>query len=228
MNWDKHIGAWYKIPAIKNLVSSSYMKRVLRYLNNEYDKKIIYPIKSDVFKCFKLCEPKNLKVIILGQEPYCNHKSTGLAYANSNLDITISHPLSKIKENVEKTVYKGFNLDFDQSLESWAKQGVLLLNTSLTVEYNNKSNHFKIWNSFTKNILKNISINNPGIIIVVWGKHNEQYITNDLYDLTKICNIIKATHPASINKHDSWVHDNFNEINKIIEKQNGKEFCIKW
>jgi len=229
MNWTKHLGEWYKIPEVRDLVSSPYMKKVLQYLQNEYDKKIIYPDKKDVFKAFKLCNPKKIKVVILGQDPYFDGNATGLAFANKDYILKTSPSLTKIIESVEREVYKEFNLDFDPTLEDWADQGVLLLNTALTVTRNKPTSHFKVWDRFTKQILKIISENNPGLIVMLWGNNAQKYETTDVYDLSKQCYVLKAIHPAaSAHNKTDWKCDNFVKANDIIRENNGEEFCIKW
>jgi len=219
MNWFKHIGEWYKVPEIRDFVSTSYMRKVLIYLNKEYINKIIYPKKSNVFKCFKLCKPEKLKVVILGTEPYNNGMATGLCFANNNEKLKLSPELENIILKVENDVYLGLNLDFDITLEDWAKQGVLLLNTSLTVESKKKHSHLRIWNNFIKNILKIISENYPGTIFVLVGKKANGFKKTKYYNLEKTCNVISTTKDLS---------NIFNKVNNIIESQNGKEENIKW
>lgn len=229
MDWSKQIGKWYEIPEIRDFVSTPYMRRVLSYLSDHYQKVIIHPNKQDVFKCFKKCDPSKLKVVILGQDPYYDGNATGLAFANDEDKLRMSPSLEKIKNTVERTVYNGLNFGFDQTLESWADQGVLLLNTSLTVQSGKPTSHFRIWDLFTKNILKIISKNFPGTIFVLWGNKAQTYEKGKGYDLSINCNVVKAIHPAAcVHNKTFWTHNNFNEINNIIRDQNGEEFCIKW
>lgn len=229
MNWKNHLGEWYKIPEIKDLVSSPYMKKVLLYLNKEYNNKIIYPKKQKVFKAFKLCNPDKLKVVILGQDPYHDGSATGLAFANDINKLRLSPSLEKIQDTVETNVYENLNLGFDTTLESWAEQGVLLLNTSLTVQRDQANSHFKVWKRFTSIILDIISENYPGTIFMLWGKQANTYVKGDQYDLRDNCNVLTSIHPAAASYNKVfWECDNFNKANNIIREQNGQEFCIKW
>lgn len=229
MNWKNHLGDWYKIPEIRDLVSSPYMRKVLMYLNKEYDNRLIYPAKSDVFKAFKLCSPEKLKVVILGQDPYHDGSATGLAFANGIEKLRLSPSLEKIQDTVETDVYENLNLGFDTTLESWAEQGVLLLNTALTVQRGQANSHFKVWKRFTSIILDIISENYPGTIFMLWGKQANTYIKGDQYDLRDNCNVMTASHPAAAAYNKVfWECDNFNKANNIIREQNGQEFCIKW
>jgi uracil-DNA glycosylase len=224
--WIKKIGEeWYTF--YPELWDSKYMENVLGYISSRYKQATLYPKWEDLFKSFKLTPFDNLKVVIIGQDPYPNEQNgtpvaTGLAFANNGLEISPS--LSKIRDTIEREVYDGFNISFDYSLEEWASQGVLLLNTSLTFE-KFKGGHFNIWEDFTKSILKKLNDIN-GLHVCLWGKHAKSF--KYLLDNKKIF-IYEEVHPAyAARNNKDWHCNHFKEINKMIYKQNGKEEIIAW
>jgi uracil-DNA glycosylase len=186
------------------------------------DKITMYPAKADIFKAFRLTQPSNLKVVILGQDPYPTpKKATGLSFANFNEDLGAASPSLKVIWNcIEKEFHNGLVLDFDFSLESWAKQGVMMLNTALTVEAGKAGSHIKIWDNFTRTVIKHINETYPDTIFILWGKYAEAY--------EPLCNIVlKYVHPAySLYSHTNWNCPNFKEANKILLEQNKQ--VISW
>lgn len=224
INYNNIFGSW--IHFYNNLIYGRYFTTVLKTLHTLYKRENIYPEKENIFKCFKLCDYKNLKVVIIGQDPYCDGSATGLAFANSGDKVRLSPSLSKIKETVEREIYCNFKLDFDETLESWAKQGVLLLNTSLTVEKHIPSSHNAMWERFTKYTIKRLSEKETGLIFMLWGnkaKEYKKYIDKDFHYILECINPKYTT-----NNNIDWRCDNFVEANKIIENNNGKEYCIEW
>jgi uracil-DNA glycosylase len=113
-------------------------------------------------------------VVILGQDPYHDGSATGLAFANSGDGPRISPSLAWIKKALEHD-YDTLCLDFDYGLTSWAKQGVLLLNTALTVEKGKAGSHTVLWNTFTKELLTSLTSTKDDIIFVLWGKKAQDY-----------------------------------------------------
>jgi uracil-DNA glycosylase len=196
------------------------------YLIEEVEKisefKTIYPIKENIFKAFRLTPPSQLKIVLLGQDCYPTpNKATGLAFGNFNEDERSVSPSLKVIWNcIEKEFHKGFMLDFDYSLESWAKQGVLLLNTALTVEAGKAGSHLKLWSLFTNDLIQFISHQYPETIFILWGKYAEEY--------EHLCKIsLKYVHPAySLYSHTHWNCTNFKEANEILLKQ--EKSIINW
>ena len=112
----------------------------------------------------------------------------------------------------------------DTSLESWTKQGVLLLNTALTVEKGLAGSHTKYWKKFTEGVLKTIAENRPDCIFMLWGGHAKAY-----KPLIKNCNVLEFVHPAYASyKKIDWKCPNFNQANSILESANGSEYRILW
>lgn len=217
------------VTPLYSLLSSEYFSRLTEFISKTYDKTTVYPNKKYIFKAFKECDYHNLKVVILGKDPYPDGNATGLAFANSDLimgDTRLSPSLRAIKHCVEQTVYDGLNLKFDQTLNSWAKQGVLLLNTALTVERHIIGSHHKYWQKFTMETLKIINDNNSGIIFMLWGKDAQRY--EEYISLTRHY-VLKFNHPSwAERKGINWECDHFVKANELLKKNNGSEYCIEW
>lgn len=229
INWDKHIGKWTRYKEFETFLNSSYMYKVLTFLSQEYRKHNIYPKKQDIFKSFRLCDPDELKVVILGSEPYTNDKSTGLAFANSEGTISVDPPLVQLKNAVELDVCDGLKLDFDITLENWAKQGVLLLNTSLTSSEKIVNAHTKVWNKFMTFVVEFLSDRNPGTIFLLWGRQAQKFEAFSTFKLKDNSYIFRNVYPYKNNNFNMiWSCNHFSEANKIIKDTNGKEFCIEW
>lgn len=162
-------GSWNKI---FNLIN---YKPILSVLNTEYRQYSVFPPKQDVFKAFRECPYSELKVVILGQDPYPQEGyATGIAFANPVGVKQLSPSLSLIRDKVCKEFNK-LSHEFDQTLISWEKQGVLLLNSALTVRANCPSSHSKYWRSFIKNLIYRLNDFNPGLIYVLLGKSAEEF-----------------------------------------------------
>lgn len=201
--------SWYY--PLKPLLEDKYFKKLTDKLTAEYETNTdIYPKKEVLFKPFKLTDYDDLKVVIVGDRPYCSDKANGLAFGIDENSIDLSSALQNIINVVEQEVYNGFNLSFDSTMESWAKQGILLLNTSLSINRFKNASHYVYWHIFVTRLISIINENKTGIIFCFWGNK-----TDKLKEL------------VNTNKH--YVFDeigHFNEINTIIEGQNGKEFKI--
>jgi uracil-DNA glycosylase len=164
----------------------------------------VYPASPEVYKAFELCQMKDLRVVIIGQDPYHNGAATGLAFGvkegmkiNPSLrviqrEICRSHG---IDESDAKTT------EFDYSLSHLAKQGVLLLNTTLTVTKGKPNSHEQIWGWYTKGIVREICNELDGVIFLLWGKFAQHAFggiikeVNSFHDKSHI--IFAASHPAA-------------------------------
>lgn len=201
-----------------------YFTKILNFLEKEYKQKNIFPEIENIFNAFKLTDLTDLKVVILGQDPY--HKkylANGLAFSvNSGLKFPPSL----------KNIFKEINLEYKQEknflngdLSCWAKQGVLLLNTTLTVEEGKANSHSKIgWQIFTDNVIKYISDENNKIIFILWG--NNARTKKSLIDEKKHY-ILEGVHPSPLSANRGFFHCNhFKKVNEIL--QNNKKNPIDW
>jgi uracil-DNA glycosylase len=172
------------------------------------------PPFKDVFNAFKECSYDNLKVVIVGQDPYPQLGSAdGLAFSCSK------------KNKAEKSlqyINKAIGTDYTD-LKCWANQGVLLINTAFTVEVNKIGSHYNLWKPFTNYIFANINKHKKDTIFILMGKKAEEWET-----LLPDCKILKCAHPASAAyKGGVWDHnDVFNKANLELNKQD--KSLINW
>ena len=186
----------------------------------EHPNTTIYPNEENIFKAFQLCPEDQLKVIIIGQDCYHQkNQATGLWFAVNN-DQKIPPSLRNIIQEVNDNVGKmTSNID----LISWAQQGVLLLNSSLTVEHGKPGSHMKYWEDFTDNIINQLSTQNSDLIFCLWGKYaqkKKKFINSENDHL-----ILTAAHPSplSANRGGWFGCNHFNIINDHLISIKKKE-----
>lgn len=189
----------------------------------------ITPSWEKTFRAFKLCSPKECKAILVAQDPYPQEGvATGLAFAND-----ISTPPDKISPSLR--VIRDAVLDpriprdnpcyFDISLESWAKQGVLLLNAALTVNIGAPGSHVEIWRPFMSRFLADYSTLNQGRAYLFFGKQAANYE----YFINPNNKILEVYHPAYFARIGRDMSSKpFDSINEYLCKQYGEEAKIKW
>ena len=178
MTIDEYFGDWMKV-----LDRNETMKIMgwLRTINKE----TLCPNIKDVFKAFKLCPYNKCRVIFVGQDPYPQRGvAQGVLFGNSSdtPENKLSSSLQIIKESVINFEIPHNLITFDPTLESWAKQGILMLNSALTTEVGKVGIHTLKWRPFIGSFLKNMSEKNPGIIYVFFGsqaKSLNTYINNN-------------------------------------------------
>jgi uracil-DNA glycosylase len=194
---------WYNL--LEDMLTSPYFNQLGHFLESRRKSfnVEVYPAKEDVFKAFNLTPLEEVKVIILANSPYYKSNiATGLAFGVGEYS-SIPDSLRIILKNVENEIYNGLNLHYDITLESWAKQGVLLLNTALTIEKGKLNTHIVEWELFTKEVLTKLqSIDN--IIYVLWN-------VNDLFDSL-------ITNPTSIVLTGEQVFSKINNQLLLINK----------
>ncbi|PPI88942.1 uracil-DNA glycosylase [Candidatus Pantoea edessiphila] len=208
-----------KILTWRNLLAKekkeSYFIRILNFI---YSKRsagiIIYPSQRDVFNAFRLTELKDIKVVILGQDPYCRpNQAHGLAFS--------VFPKSKIPPSLQN-IYKELlrdSCDFKKPnhgfLESWAKQGIMLLNTILTVESGKAYSHANIgWEIFTDKVINIINQNCDKVVFLLWGVHAQNKI--NLINIQRHY-ILKAPHPSPKSAYLGFFGcGHFSQTNKLL------------
>jgi len=200
-----------------------YFKQLKAYLDKRYEETIIYPKKENIFKAFALTKYDNLKVVILGQDPYHNpYQAQGLAFSTPK---NISNPPSM--QNILKEIYNDLQKEsicLDGDLTPWAVQGVLLLNVILTVEKNKPKSHANIgWEIFSNNIIKYINENFDNIIFLLWGA--PAIAKSKLIDKNRHF-ILTAPHPSPLSAYRGFFGcKHFSKTNKFL-KQLGKKEII--
>tara|TARA_B100000424_G_scaffold269828_1_gene267672 strand:+ start:46 stop:672 length:627 start_codon:yes stop_codon:yes gene_type:complete len=198
----------------KNLIDEYNSKQNIKFdefVNNErikYHSTLdIYPPSSNIFNCFKYFNIEDTKVVIIGQDPYHGpNQATGLCF---DIGEKCKYPPSL--RNISKCLGK------EPDFNSWAKQGVLLLNSSLTVVQGNPGSHIKYWLPFTKFIIERLLKINPDVTFIIWGAFALKLVEN-----LNITNIYISSHPSplSCNKqlknYPSFFDSNvFKKINSI-------------
>lgn len=221
MTLDEYFGDWMKV------IDRIELNNIIFKIGQEYRRKPICPAQSDVFKAFRLCPLKDLKIVMLFQDPYPQKGvATGIALANNSkiLESNLSSSLKIIKEAVINFEVPHYCITFDQTLESWAKQGILMLNSALTVEMNRIGSHVMLWRPFISKLLNNLSNYDTEIVYVLFGRQAQTfkpYINN------KFNYIIKIEHPAYFARNGTKMpHDLFININNIVKGIYGVP--IKW
>ena len=212
-NWDIILKEEYK---------KDYYKNMVEYLNNEYKERVIFPLKSNIFKAFSLTDYNNVKVVILGQDPYHGiNEANGLAFSvNDNVKLPPS------LKNIFKELESDLCVKNDKGdLSNWAKQGVLLLNTVLTVVKDTPASHKNIgWEVFTDEVIKIINKKEEPVVFILWGnfaRSKKKYITNPKHL------IIESTHPSPFSCNNGFFDSKpFSKTNDFLRKNNIKE--IDW
>ncbi|MFC4893156.1 uracil-DNA glycosylase [Pseudofrancisella aestuarii] len=195
-----------------------YFNEILNFLANEIRQgKTIFPIKENIFNAFKYTEFEDLKVVILGQDPYHNfNQAHGLAFSvQEGVDVPPS--LKNMYKELARSV-TGFSEPSHGCLTSWAKQGVFLLNTTLTVEAHKANSHKDIgWGIFTDTVIKKISDNKENVVFMLWGSHARK--KKDLIDDSKHL-ILESTHPSPLSAHRGFLGCNhFIKCNDFLIKK---------
>ncbi len=211
---------WNKV--FKSFIFSSEFTDILNklYELSIADKRFT-PTLKQLFRAFEECPYDDLKVIFIGQDPYPQiGVADGISFSCGNTN-KVQPSLRYIFGEIERTVYQEFPSYQDPDLSRWSKQGILMLNTALTVEVGKIGSHYDIWKPFTAYMLDYLNNHNKELIYVYMGKKAEEWsvLTGD--------NNYKFTvkHPASAayngSKWDS--NDIFNKISKLVEENNGQK-----
>ena len=201
----------------------SYYKKIEQFIFLERTTKDIYPSDSNIFKAFELTPFNNVKVVILGQDPYHEpNQACGLAFSVPKTE--------KIQPSL-RNIYKELNSDLGLEipnhgdLSSWAKEGVLLLNAVLTVEKGIPQSHHNIgWQLFTDEIIRQLNLRKESIVFILLGKDaqtKEKMINQDIHK------VIKAAHPSPLSCYRGFFGSKiFSKTNEILIEKNIKP--INW
>ncbi|QCI20920.1 uracil-DNA glycosylase [Buchnera aphidicola (Hyperomyzus lactucae)] len=201
-----------------------YFINIIKFIKKSRLKKTIYPNQKDIFNAFLLTKFNDIKVVIIGQDPYFSkNQAHGLSFSVPK-GVTIPPSL--------KNIYKELNADFKKKykfnhgcLESWACQGVFLLNTILTVESGKPRSHSSIgWNIFTDKVISLIDSYRHAIIFLLWG--NDAKKKSNLININNHY-ILQASHPSPLSAHRGFFGcKHFSLTNEILLKNKKKP--IDW
>lgn len=208
---------------LKDEYNKEYFLNLKKFLEQEYGKYTVFPKKSDIFKSLKLTEYEDTRVVILGQDPYHDdNQANGLAFS---VDDGIKLPPSLV--NIYKEIESEYQCKVNRrgNLEYLARQGVLLLNTVLTVRAHNANSHKDMgWEIFTDKIIEKLNEREDPVIFVLWGNNaikKEKLINKERHY------VLTAAHPSPLSAYRGFFGCNhFKKINEILRYLNKEE--IKW
>lgn len=213
-NWDKVLEEEYK---------KDYFKKLVLFINKIYKEKEIFPPKNRILRALELTDYDNVKVVILGQDPY-----HGIGEANGlSFSVSLGIKLPPSLKNIYKELNNDLNIPIASvgTLECWAKEGVLLLNSVLTVEKDKPASHKNIgWEIFTDAIIKKINEKQTPVVFILWGnfaRSKKVFITNPIHY------IIESPHPSPFSANSGFFGSKpFSKTNEFLKNNNIKE--IDW
>ena len=208
---------------LKDEIDKDYFQKLLSFIKEEYKNKTIYPKQTEIFKAFRNTSYKDTKVVILGQDPYHGeNEAEGLSFS---VKVGIRKPPSL--QNIFKELHDdlGCSIPDSGSLVKWSEEGVLLLNTVLTVEKDKAASHKDIgWEIFTDSVIKKLNEKKEPIVFILWGsfaRNKKNLITN------KIHYIIESPHPSPFSAYTGFFGSKpFSKTNKFLESKGLKP--IDW
>ncbi|WP_187985493.1 uracil-DNA glycosylase [Vibrio metschnikovii] len=214
---------WHEV--IGHEKQQGYFKNTLAFVEQERQSgKVIYPPAAEVFNAFRLTEFHDVKVVILGQDPYHGpNQAHGLCFSVLPQVKTPPSLVNIYKELVQDI--RGFIIPNHGYLKSWADQGVLLLNTVLTVEQGKAHSHANSgWETFTDRVIEALNQHGQGIVFLLWGAHAQK--KGKMIDRQRH-HVLEAPHPSPLSAHRGFLGcKHFSMTNQLLEQQ-GKQ-AIDW
>ena len=201
---------------LKDELQKEYFKNLLNIVNDLYKEKTIYPPKKDVFNAFRLSY-KDVKVVILGQDPYHGDgEAHGFAFS------CLKTPIPPSLKNIYKELYDDLGIEkdmLDGNLFPWVKQGVMLLNTGLTVEKDKPNSHKNLdWYLFTDEVIRKLNERDKPVVFILWG--NNARAKKDLITNKKHL-VIESAHPSPFSARNGFFGSKpFSKTNNFL-KENG-------
>lgn len=212
--WDKLLEEEYQ---------KEYFLTLTNFVKEEYKSKTVYPKQTNIFNAFRYTDFDNVKVVILGQDPYHGpNQAEGLSFSVSN-EVLKPPSLKNIFKELESDL--GIPFPKKNSLKPWAKEGVLLLNAVLTVEEHTPTSHKgKGWEVFTDEVIKIINMKRTPVVFILWGNYareKKKLITNPIHY------VIESAHPSPFSAYNGFFGSKpFSKTNEFLKKNNVQE--INW
>ncbi|EER47690.1 uracil-DNA glycosylase [Actinobacillus minor NM305] len=202
-----------------------YFQHILQQVHHErMSGKIVYPPQNEVFSAFSLTEFCDVKVVILGQDPYHGpNQAHGLAFS---VKPPVAPPPSLVNMYKELSQdIEGFQIPQHGYLVDWAKQGVLLLNTVLTVQQGMAHSHAKLgWETFTDKVIAQLNEHRENIVFLLWGSHAQK--KGQFIDRSRHC-VLTAPHPSPLSAHRGFFGcKHFSKANTYLREKGIPE--IHW
>ena len=213
-DWDNELSVIWNSPNF-----NKFYNNILRLYNND----IIYPPKNLIFNALKITPFKDVKVVIVGQDPYHGEgEAHGLSFS-----VQKGIKLPPSLKNIYKELYDDLNIkpSLDGDLSKWAKEGVLLLNATLTVKKDTPNSHSKLgWEAFTDYVIKKLNSKETPVVFILWGnfaRSKKKLITNPKHL------VIESAHPSPFSaRYGFFGSKPFSKTNDFLKKNNIKE--IDW
>lgn len=211
----------------KSLVAEfnkDYFKKLMQFVQSERKSHTIYPEESDVYSWTQHCAITEIKVVIIGQDPYHQPRQAhGLCFS---VPVGVPRPPSLV--NIFKELdndIEGFSTPKHGNLTGWAKQGVLLLNACLTVRASQANSHKdKGWEEFTDAVIRWINQNRKNVVFLLWGSYAQK--KGSFIDKTKHC-VLKSVHPSPLSAYRGFIGcKHFSKTNEYLKQT--KQKPIKW
>ena len=208
---------------LKDVIEGDNYQKIHNFLLNEYRNHIVYPPANNIFDAFKLTSYEDTKVVIIGQDPYHEEgQAHGLAFSVRD---NIKFPPSLKNIFLEIKNEYGYDEPVNGDLTKWAKQGVLLLNATLTVRKGVANSHSECgWRKFTDDVIKKLNDRNDPVIFILWGNYAKS--KKALIDTSKHF-ILEAAHPSPLSAYNGFFGcGHFKKVNEILKSLNKEE--IDW
>ncbi len=208
---------------LKEEFNKEYFKELISFIKDEYNTKVIYPPKNEIFNAFKYTPYENVKVVILGQDPYHGeHEAEGLSFSVKN-DVKRPPSLRNIFKELEEDL--NIKTSKNNSLVPWANEGVLLLNSVLTVIKDSPASHQKKgWETFTDEVIKILNNKKEPVVFILWGTYarsKKSLITNSRHL------VLESPHPSPFSAYTGFFGSKpFSKTNKFLKDNEIKE--INW
>ena len=217
MTIEEYFGKWMKV------IDKEELKQVLLKLKGTHPS-LLCPSMPNVFRAFELCPYDKCRVVFIGQDPYPQKGvATGILFGNHKEtdEDDLSPSLQVVKESVINFEIPHNFITFDSSLESWAKQGILMINSALTCEMNRVNSHVMIWRPFIAKLLKELSNRETGLIYVLFGRRAQ---TLKPYINQRFNDIIEVEHPAYFaRRNEKLPYHIWSDINRLLKGKYNEE-----
>jgi uracil-DNA glycosylase len=209
--------------ALKKEFEKPYWEKLTEFVRNEYENETVYPPPKFIFNAFELCPFDSVRVVILGQDPYHGPKQAhGLCFSVPE-KVAVPPSLQNIYKEINEDL--GLPIPKTGNLESWAKQGVLLLNATLSVRANTPGSHQrKGWEEFTDAVIRELSEKKEHLVFILWGRYAQEKgaVINTEKHL-----ILTAAHPSPFSAYNGFFGcKHFSKTNEYLETHG--ENKIQW